>query len=482
MPVTLYQGDCLRVLPSLPENSIDAVITDPPYHLTQLSRGGSARVNDPSTPFGRTKLGDRGFIGLPWDGGDIAFQYETWSLVHKALRPGGFLLSFGGTRTFHRMAAAIEEAGFEIVDTIVWAYGNGMPKVGYIRDRDGSIVRDGWAGSLKPSIELIVLGRRRLEGSIASNMNLHGTGALNIDACRIPVEDDAYVRNCSGDRGHATNRKRDLPFAMGCGTSSELGRWPTNLIHDGSDEVLDVFGSFGDIARFFYCTKAGARDRIIRLIEEITVEWTSGTNVNQVTLRVDTEPSLAKVIGGSGSAGDNEWNTFLSGSITTALFPKVSKCIISTGSSSTIESKTLNSLIRSLTSGSTVDVSYVTENGGNRAANAGNSATSLTFILAETVSLPSASNALSGTQLRISATVKRHSHPTVKPISLLSYLCKLIIPPGGVVLDPFAGSGTTGQAAAEQGFDAILIEREAEYCDDIRHRLALFLDRDIRPD
>lgn len=387
MPVTLYEGDCLRILPTLSENSIDATIVDAPYHLTQLSRGGSPRVNDPATPFGRTRLGDRGFIGLTWDGGDVAFRPETWAEVRRVMKPGAFLVSFGGCRTYHHMAMAIECAGFEIADAIVWAHGQGFPKKGYIRDHDGNPVREGWAGCLKPAIELIVLAKKPLEGgTIAKNMSLHGTGAMNIDACRIPALDEDYTKNCSGDRGHADNRKRNLPYNLGCGTSSEKGRWPTNLIHDSSDEVLDVFASFGE-------KKSG--DPGVR-----------------------RKPHETRSMAGRWTmTGESEVGYGDSGSIARFFQP----C--------PFEDEALSRVI------------YASKV-KNKADRFGS------------------------------------NHPTIKPLSLMRYLCKLIIPPGGIVLDPFAGSGTTGQAAAEQGFDAILIEREPEYCNDIRRRLSLFLEND----
>lgn len=390
MAVTLYQGDCLDVMPKLAEDSVDGVITDSPYHLTQISRGGSSRVNDPATPFGRTRLGDRGFCGHKWDGGDVAFRPETWAAVLRVMKPGAYLLSFGGTRTFHRMAAAIENGGFDLADTIVWSYSSGFPKVGYIRDREGNTVRDGWGGSLKPAIELIVLARKPLDGSMAANMMAHGTGALNIDGCRVPVFDDDYVRNCSGDRGHADNRKRKLGFAMGCGTSSELGRWPANLIHDGSEELLDVFAGFG-------VKKSGVPG--VRRKEHET-----NSMAGRLAMTGETEVGY----GDSGSV-----DRFFQACPFT-------------------EDETASRII------------YAAK--ANKAD-------------------------------RCSS-----KHPTIKPLALMRYLCKLIIPPGGVVLDPFAGSGTTGQAAAEQGFDAILCEREPEYCDDIRRRLALFLEHDLRCD
>jgi hypothetical protein len=127
--VTVHHGDCLDVLAELPDASVDAVVTDPPYDLTALSRNGSPRQNNVATPYGRTRLGERGgFMGKTWDGTGVAFNPETWRLVYRVMKPGAHLLAFGGTRTAHRLACAIEDAGFEIRDSIAWLYGSGFPK------------------------------------------------------------------------------------------------------------------------------------------------------------------------------------------------------------------------------------------------------------------------------------------------------------------------------------------------------------------
>lgn len=127
--ITLYQGDCLEVVKTLPANSISSIITDPPYHLTALSRGGSRRNNDPNSPYGRHNIGaDKGFMGKTWDGGDIAFRKETWEVLATVCKPGAYLLSFGGCRTFHRLVCAIEDAKWKIIDQIIYCFGTGFPK------------------------------------------------------------------------------------------------------------------------------------------------------------------------------------------------------------------------------------------------------------------------------------------------------------------------------------------------------------------
>jgi site-specific DNA-methyltransferase (adenine-specific) len=207
--VTLLRGDCLELLPTLEEGSIDSCVTDPPYHLTSIvKRFGS----DKAAPCqfgtdGAYARASKGFMGKQWDGGDIAFRPELWAEVLRVLKPGAHLLAFSGTRTYHRMACAIEDAGFEIRDQIGYCYGSGFPK--------SHNLGNGWGTALKPAWEPIVLARKPLsESSIAANVLRHGTGGINVDGCRVGTEE---IKN------HV--------------------RWPANLIHDGSEEVVRGFPS-----------------------------------------------------------------------------------------------------------------------------------------------------------------------------------------------------------------------------------------------
>jgi DNA modification methylase len=357
--------------------SVDAVVTDPPYEL--------------------------GFMGKAWDASGVAFQVETWEAVLRVLKPGGHLLAFGGTRTYHRMTCAIEDAGFEIRDCLQWIYGSGFPKsldvskaidkaagaerevIGRRTRPDGSAPRcnvvaskysgtaynggsvggdgndgcetapatvaaqqwQGWGTSLKPAHEPIVLARKPLIGTVAANVQAYGTGAINVDGCRIGSDGGGW-----NGLGH-THDESQWRLNQPDGVQRNLGRWPANVLHDGSEDVLAGFpqsvsggyppggglrshvstygeptvrgeqrfrGSDGSAARFFYCAKASRKER-------------------------------------------GEGNT----------------------------------------------------------------------------------------------------HPTVKPLALMRYLVRLITPPDGLVLDPFAGSGTTGIAAIREGARFIGIEQSAEY-------------------
>jgi site-specific DNA-methyltransferase (adenine-specific) len=393
MSVQILVGDCRERLRELPEASVDSIVCDPPYHLTANKKGGS---------------GEGGFMGMKWDGGDVAFRVDLWAEALRVLKPGGHLLAFSGTRTYHRMVVAIEDAGFEVRDQLAWVYGSGFPKsldvskaidkaagaerevlghkdVGpdirgdnYKRDSGERMIAaitaptsaeakqwQGWGTALKPSWEPICLARKPLIGTVATNVLDHGTGAINIDGCRIAVKDADYAKNCSGDRGHADNRKRDLDFAMGCGSANSAGRWPANLCHDGSDEVVAGFPETGASSTY--------------------VRGTDDRNVTQVVPKKAGDVHLG--YGDPGSA---------------ARF----------------------------------------------------------FYCAKTSK---------------SERGEGNDHPTVKPQALMRWLCRLVTPPGGLVLDPFLGSGSTGLAALAEGFRFVGIELNPEYVAIAERRLGLDL-------
>ena len=365
----LMHGDCLDRLREIPDNSVDSIVTDPPYGLS--------------------------FMGKKWDY-DVP-AVEVWAECLRVLKPGGHLLAFAGTRTQHRMAVRIEDAGFEIRDMIAWVYGSGFPKsldvskaidkaAGAEREVIGTRKSDGgrtsqpntegidagapiditapateaarqwqgWGTALKPSMEPITVARKPLIGTVAANVLAHGTGALNIDGCRVAATDKTpapvgvFVGSAIGPTG--LRGERD-------GSADSLGRWPANLIHDGSSDVIAAFPVTGP-------SKASMRG---------------------VGLTGDD----AKVYG----KGDPEFNT----------------------------SRGHN------------------DNGGSAAR----------FFYAAKASKKDRGDG--------------NGHPTVKPTDLMAYLCRLVTPPGGIVLDPFMGSGSTGKAAMREGFDFIGIEKDAGY-------------------
>lgn len=367
MTVRVLTGDCREVLATLPEQHFDACITDPPYHLTSVvKRFGNTSLDADGTNEKRAR--DRsdamarlsgGFMGQKWDGGDLAFTPELWRAVYRVLKPGAYLLAFGGTRTHHRMACAIEDAGFEIRDEIMWLYGSGFPK-----SHNGE-----WGGTaLKPALEPITMARKPLEGTVEANWRKWGTGALNIDGCRVALpEDDALHDGIHHDGQSIDTGETDTKWGFkAVDRPPGLGRWPANLIHDGSEEV---------VAAFPETTATGKRS------DESKARWNDAES--PLPGQGKTNRKLTEYSGDSGSA--------------TRFFyaAKASKA----------------------------------ERG---AAN---------------------------------------NHPTVKPLTLMQYLCRLVTPKGGTVLDPFAGSGTTGLAADREGFNATLIEMDPAYAEIARNRI-----------
>tara|TARA_R110000822_G_scaffold247845_1_gene375644 strand:+ start:357 stop:1313 length:957 start_codon:yes stop_codon:yes gene_type:complete len=304
MSHVIHTGSNLDVLPTLPDNSIDAIVTDPPYEL--------------------------GFMGKSWDSTGIAYNVALWKECLRVLKPGGHILAFSGSRTYHRMTCAIEDAGFEIRDQMMWVYGSGFPKSHNIakalNKSEASAAKqwEGWGTALKPAHEPICLARKPIEGTVVDNVLKWEVGGLNLDGCRV-----------------------------GEGT----GRFPANLMHDGSQEVVDLFPgeNQSSAARFFYCPKASKADR------------DEGCE--------SLEEKRTAKLGGSNNDRD--------------------------------------------------DLDPVSE--------------------------------------RFRTSPSRNNHPTVKPTELMRYLCRLITPTGGTVLDPFNGSGSTGKAALLEGFNYVGIELDPDY-------------------
>ncbi len=373
--VSLYAGDCLEIMAQLPENSVDSVCVDPPYHLQSIvKRFGNSNATDVeknatnrkvagqgTSPFSR---GASGFMGKVWDGGNIAQRVETWELVLRVLKPGGYIMAFGSSRTYGRMAVAIEDAGFINQPMFGWIFGQGFPKAHKVH-------AEGWEGwryggqADKPALEPIYFGQKPFsEKTGTANVLRWGAGAVNIDGCRVegapePTRFDAAKHHHDGWRMTATG-------AETAENASPLGRWPANLITDGSPEVLAAFPD------------APGQQR-------------------------EVNDSFAPKVG-------------------TAVYGDY-------GPRPTV----------------------LPRDGGGSAAR---------FFY----------TAKADVDDRIGST-----HPTVKPVDLIQYLVRHITPPGGTVLDCFAGTGTTGEAAYREGFKAILIEREPEYQHDIAERMRLCL-------
>lgn len=362
MNINVHHGDSREVLKSLPDNSVDSCVTDPPYALTSIVKRFGKANSAPAKGSDAYMRASSGFMGQAWDTGETAFDPEFWREVYRVLKPGAHVVAFSGTRTVHRLASAIEDAGFEIRDQLQWLYGSGFPKshdvskgidkaagaerevVGSKLDRPGYHLHgheggeafghglssssyetrlkssqitapttdaarewEGWGTALKPACEPIVMARKVLDGTVAANVLEHGTGALNIDGCRIQGGGKSSPRGSSKldteinpgwarpwmeDRDEVARRE-----AAAMDRLEKLGRWPANVIHDGSDEVVALFpnsdGQQGDVrgsepssvtdqiygkfagrvpaaarndsgsaARFFYTAKADSGDRL----------------------------------------------------------------------------------------------------------------------------------------------------------------------------------------------------------------------------
>ena len=407
----IINGDCLEEMQKLIDDGVqvDSIVTDPPYHLQSIvdrfGKEGSAPAQHGTD--GAFARASKGFMGQEWEGGDIAFRKETWELAMKILKPGGHLLAFSASRNYHRMAVAIEDAGFEIRDQIMWIYGSGFPKslnigkgvdkklgnkrevvktiergdvqtaidkgVGYTADpanknnkavfgygtetvTKGHSEWEGWGTALKPAHEPIVMARKSIEGSIVDNVLKHGTAGINIDGCRVELSEGDDPRLGGKGTWKTDKMAKDVYVGGYAGVdtgSSELGRFPANIMHDGSEEVVSGFPNTKS-------TKGNPRTASIK---------------NQTRLNNSEEVFVNCEYDDEGSAARFFY------------CPKVSK----------------------------------SERGED------------------------------------------NTHPTVKPQELMKYLCRLVTPKGGTVLDPFMGSGSTGMACKYEGFEFIGIEQEKEY-------------------
>ncbi len=438
MTTTIYLGDCRDIIATLNDNSIDSIVTDPPYEL--------------------------GFMGNKWDNTGIAYDVNLWSECLRVLKPGGHLLAFGGTRTYHRMACAIEDAGFEIRDSIHWLYGSGFPKSHnvalsidkmnghknrgraiptastfqasdieqknkltsnpvdpYIAKSDESKQWDGWGTALKPGHEPIVMARKPLTGTVAANVLEHGTGALNIDGTR--------VRRVSGDvsvAGHRTatfGTQDTMSGGDGSGgwSQNNAGRWPANLVITHAADCGD------DCAADCPVAELDQQSGITK--DGVTVRRNGNAGKGTFPVKI-AEGSSDVGYGGSGGASRfftvTEWDD-----ITPFLYvAKPSRSERNAGITS-------------------LEWQH-TDFGGN-----GKPGAEFNEVTHGKAPTPAANN-----------------HPTVKPLELMRYLVRLVTPPGGTVLEPFAGSGTTLAAAILEGFNAIGCELTADYLPIINGRVS----------
>ncbi|QKJ17344.1 DNA-methyltransferase [Yersinia kristensenii] len=365
MNYQLHVGKCEQVLLDMADNSVDSIVTDPPYGIS--------------------------FMGNKWD-----YQVPTvaqWAECLRVLKPGGHLLAFGGSRTYHRLVVNIEDAGFEIRDQLMWIYGSGFPKSKNLTGENA-----GMGTALKPAHEPIVMARKPLIGTVEGNVNQFGTGALQIDLCRVPTNE-----SLSGGNGTLLSHIRDdkNPDEEEW-KPDQLGRWPANIIHDGTEEVVSSFpdakGQQGDL-------KTTGRNRPAK---------TCYGNMNaprEHAKRIEANKSAARFF----------------------YCAKVSKSERDEGMERFVP----------------VSASEMT--GGRAEGSAG-------------INDPRAGAGRTGGA--------KNNHPTVKPTELMRYLCRLITPADGVILDPFMGSGSTGKAALLDGFSFIGIEMDPDFMTTAAARIA----------
>lgn len=374
----VHQGDCLDVMRGLPDASVDAVVTDPPYALNAGS-------------------GTHGFLGHTWDTGQIAFDPETWRAVLRVATPGANLLAFGGTRTWHRLACAIEDAGWDIKDTLMWLYGQGFPK---------------HRSLLKPAWEPILLARKR------------GGGQLNIDACRIPSL-TSTTRTTRAPGGYRGGNKAPAD------TGSEHGRWPANVVLTHTEQ----------------CRLLGTR----RVKGTAPIGPNGGNTPHSYSGgfpgRVYPPPCYAD---DDGMETVEAWDC--ADGCPVALLDQQSgirpTSLRRPGLPPTNRGGYTGPMPRYAS-----DVSY------------GDTGTASRFFYVAKASSRERTAGLTRTE------GARNTHPTVKPVALMQYLVRLVTPTGGTVLDPFAGSGSTGVAALAGGYAFIGIEQDAAYCAIARQRL-----------
>ncbi len=428
----LLLGNCLEKLAELKDSSVDAVITDPPYGLTSITKRFGKESSAPAQ-FGKDGSFARlsgGFMGKVWDGSGIEYNLDMWREVYRVLKPGGHLLSFGGSRTYHRMACAIEDAGFEIRDQIMWVYGSGFPKslnIGkavdklqgnereqstYIPNDKNKVYGKGYGGgvtdttkgtsewegygtALKPAHEPIVLARKPLsEKTVAENCLKWGVGGLNIDGCRVGIAEGDEPSAGKRTATFGTQETKSGGDGSGGWDMNKQGRFPANFIHDGSNEVVELFPN----------SKGSGNARILsRSVKPNQVGW--GMNKNE-------PDSVELKDAGSGSAARFFYCA------------KASKRERDMGCEG-LEEKSID-----------IQQPHNSKN------------------LEERYAMKS-----------------RNNHPTVKPLALMKYLVTLISREGQTVLDPFMGSGTTGIACKELNRNFVGIEKEPEYLEIAKRRI-----------
>jgi site-specific DNA-methyltransferase (adenine-specific) len=476
--ISLHCSDNIIALKSLPANSVDSVVTDPPYGLSQHSADDVANALKAWVGGKEYLVRKKGFMGKTWD--SFVPGPELWKEVYRVLKPGGHILCFAGSRTDDLMGISLRLAGFEVRDKIMWLYGSGFPKsrnigkdmdtiagvqreiVGTIKapgmaatnveqgaqgretytfDKLGGPVSDnakrweGWGTALKPAFEPIIVARKPLEGTIAANVLKHGVGGINIDGCRVGSEERTYTPK--GTNANASMIRVPEHRLDSAGDEVTVqGRFPANIMHDGSPEVEGAFAAFGDKSS---ARSSGNPNEPKRGENHIATSYGQGDGT--VTHDFRDEGTASRFFYNTAEAPKGRFpaNIMHDGS------PEVEEAFAAFGekTSGTERQPRGTGGIWSGESNTPCGPQY------------GDSGSVSRFFYNSKAS---------------KADRAESKHPTVKPVKLMRYLTRLVTPPGGTVLDPFAGSGSTGQAAIEEGFNVILMERETAYQQDIARR------------
>ena len=457
----LLNGDCLDKLKELQENSIDSIVTDPPYGLS--------------------------FMGKKWDY-DVPSQ-AIWEECLRVLKPGGHLLAFAGSRTYHRMAVRIEDAGFDIRDQIMWIYGSGFPKshnVGKAVDkiegndrevvgttthsqkgvklaeertnvgagafgeaREGEITKgqsdwEGWGTALKPAHEPIVMARKPFKGSVAENVLEYGVGGINVDGCRIGNESRTYDLTMTGGNFETTNGGKNIKSD----TKTVEGRFPANIIFECTCDNPVVKENTNQ--PYTYKDKNYSEQGFLPNVNAVAPYNYNDTNSGVV----HTDPNcpcyiLDKQSGNrKGFASQNCNNQKLYGG---------------------------NALNKSSTTRDGFKVGFNDEGGASRffycpKASKKDRDAGLE-VEAKSIKGRDEGQDKMAVAYKARPTERQNIHPTVKPTDLMTYLIRLVTPKGGIVLDPFMGSGSTGKAAMREEFRFVGIEREKEYMEIAEQRI-----------
>jgi site-specific DNA-methyltransferase (adenine-specific) len=439
----VIEADCVEAMREMDEVSVDAIVTDPPYGLEFMGKewdrlGATVEKQSGDTPAWPNGSGVmvEGGSG-PFGGGGQRIRYgstvkamqewhQAWATeALRVLKPGGHLLAFGGTRTYHRLACAVEDAGFEIRDSVIWLYGSGFPK-SFNLNGDHA----GWGTALKPAHEPIVVARKPLVGTVAQNVERFGTGALNIDGCRIEGAVPQTTHGVSSRQGEVYGHFREEPEPS---IVNAAGRWPANVAL--SCECPDDSHSEPPCPVAELDRQSG---------ERVSGELRAGHKQGGGEGYGYGDGVIQRDYGGDSGGASRFFATFSDPDLGGGAH-KVNERVSPTAD--------VSARFRYVAKASRAERNAGLE-GFEEQHPQERSSVSRHFEKAGSLSL-----------------ARANVHPTVKPVDLMRWLCRLITPPDGTVLDPFAGSGTTGIACVLEDFDFIGIEREAEYVEIARGRI-----------